>query len=93
MLTDRLNRLVDEDIFERVRYNERPERYEYGSRRRAASSSVALTALREWGDGTCSTARRASAPPQRREAVTAALVPKGTKTVAPRDVELVPRDG
>lgn len=29
VLTDRLNRLVDEGIFERVLYNERPARYEY----------------------------------------------------------------
>jgi DNA-binding HxlR family transcriptional regulator len=29
VLTDRLNRLVDEGIFERVRYQERPARYEY----------------------------------------------------------------
>jgi len=29
VLTDRLNRLVEEGIFERVRHSERPERYEY----------------------------------------------------------------
>jgi DNA-binding HxlR family transcriptional regulator len=29
VLTDRLNRLVDEGIAERVRYSERPERFEY----------------------------------------------------------------
>src|ERR671914_805392 len=29
VLTDRLNRLVEEGILERVRYSERPERYEY----------------------------------------------------------------
>ena len=29
VLTDRLNRLVEEEILERVRYSERPERYEY----------------------------------------------------------------
>jgi len=28
VLTDRLNRLVEEGILERVRYSERPERYE-----------------------------------------------------------------
>ena len=29
VLTDRLNRLVEEGILDRVRYNEHPERYEY----------------------------------------------------------------
>jgi DNA-binding HxlR family transcriptional regulator len=29
VLTDRLNRLVAESILERVRYSERPERFEY----------------------------------------------------------------
>ena len=29
VLTDRLGRLVEEGILERVRYSERPERYEY----------------------------------------------------------------
>src|SRR5207248_7108903 len=29
VLTDRLNRLVEEGILERVRYSERPERFEY----------------------------------------------------------------
>ena len=29
VLTDRLNRLVEEGILDRVRYSERPERYEY----------------------------------------------------------------
>jgi DNA-binding HxlR family transcriptional regulator len=29
VLTDRLNRLVEEGIFERVLYHERPARYEY----------------------------------------------------------------
>ncbi len=29
LLSERLNRLVEEEIFERVRYSERPERFEY----------------------------------------------------------------
>src|SRR5436190_14790 len=29
VLTDRLNRLVEEGVLERVRYSERPERFEY----------------------------------------------------------------
>ena len=94
VLTDRLNRLVDEDLFERVRYSERPERYEYRLTSKGRDLQVALTAPPRMGR-----APRARGPPRllrRRSdgmALTAALVPKGQKTIAPRDVELVPRDG
>src|SRR5258706_12575246 len=45
VLTDRLNRLVAEGILERVRYTERPERYEYrltenGRERRPARAGL-----------------------------------------------------
>ena len=91
VLTDRLNRLVDEGVLDRVRYSERPERYEYRLTAKGRDLQVALTALREWGErhvleGPPRVLRRRSDG----KAVTAALVPKGTKTVAARDVELVP---
>src|SRR6266852_676880 len=50
VLTDRLNRLVDEGIFDRVRYSERPERFEYRLTTKGRELNVALTALREWGE-------------------------------------------
>ena len=50
VLTDRLNRLVDEGILERVRYSERPERYEYRLTRKGRDLHLALTGLRQWGD-------------------------------------------
>jgi DNA-binding HxlR family transcriptional regulator len=50
VLTDRLNRLVDEGIFERVLYNERPARYEYRLSERGSDLFTALNALRQWGD-------------------------------------------
>lgn len=50
VLTDRLNRLCDEQILRRHRYQERPERYEY----RLASKGVELwpvmVSLMLWGD-------------------------------------------
>jgi DNA-binding HxlR family transcriptional regulator len=36
VLTDRLNRLVEEGVLERVRYSERPERFEYRLTRKSA---------------------------------------------------------
>jgi DNA-binding HxlR family transcriptional regulator len=92
VLTDRLNRLVEEGIFDRVRYSERPERFEYRLTAKGRELNIALTALREWGER-----HVVEGPPRvlRRRSdgkpVTAALVTKGTKTLKPREVELVPR--
>lgn len=94
VLTERLNRLVDEGILERVRYNDRPERYEYRLTRKGRDLIVAVTALRQWGDQYLS-----EKPPRimRRRAdkksVIAALVPKGTDVLHLGDVEIVPGPG
>jgi len=94
VLTDRLNRLVDEGILVRVRYRERPERYEYRLTDKGRELNVALTALRQWGDTYLS-----EKPPRLmrrktdRKPVVAALVPKGTAVLRPEEVETVPGPG
>ena len=94
VLTDRLNRLVEEGILERVPYSERPVRYEYRLTSKGLELNVALTALRQWGDKHLS-----EKPPRllRRKAdkkpVIAALVPKGADVVRPGEVETVPGPG
>src|SRR5919197_2064894 len=50
VLTDRLNRLVEEGILERVRYSERPERFEYRLTQKGRDLHLALAGLRQWGD-------------------------------------------
>ena len=50
VLTDRLNRLVEEGILDRVRYSERPERYEYRLTAKGRDLAVTLAGLRQWGD-------------------------------------------
>ena len=50
VLTERLNRLVEEGILERVRYSERPERFEYLLTPKGRELRLALTGLRQWGD-------------------------------------------
>src|SRR5436305_4213590 len=50
VLTDRLNRLVEEGVLERVRYSERPERFEYRLTRKGRDLDIALSGLRQWGD-------------------------------------------
>src|SRR5262245_22042090 len=50
VLTDRLTRLVAEGILERVRYSERPARFEYHLTRKGRELGLCLLALMQWGD-------------------------------------------
>ena len=50
VLADRLNRLVDEGVLERVLYEERPERFEYRLTEKGADLLPAMIALMHWGD-------------------------------------------
>ena len=50
VLTDRLTKLVDHGIFERVRYQDRPQRYEYRLTSAGQQLSTTLLALMHWGD-------------------------------------------
>jgi DNA-binding HxlR family transcriptional regulator len=94
VLADRLNRLVEEGVLERVRYSERPERFEYRLTRKGRELDIALTGLRQWGDKYLS-----EKPPRvlRRKAdrkpVVAALLPRGAAVLSSEDVELVPGPG
>jgi DNA-binding HxlR family transcriptional regulator len=94
VLADRLNRLVEEGILERVQYSERPLRFEYRLTKKGRELNVALTALRQWGD-----AHLSERPPRllRRKAdrkpVVAALVPRSADVLRPDEVELVPGPG
>ena len=94
VLTDRLNRLVDEGVLERVLYSERPERYEYQLTKKGLDLNVALTALRQWGDQYLS-----EKPPRLqlrkvdKKPVVAAIVPKGTKSLRPDELVTPPGPG
>src|SRR6516225_7500735 len=94
VLTDRLNRLVEEGILERVRYSERPERYEYRLTSKGRDLAVTLAGLRQWGDKYLSekptriTRRRSDKRP-----VIAAFVPKGADVVREDELESVPGPG
>ncbi len=94
VLTDRLTRLVEAGIFERVRYSERPERFEYRLTPAGRELNVALTALRQWGDE-----HLVDEPPRllRRRSdgapVIAALVPADADVLDGRDVEMVAGPG
>jgi DNA-binding HxlR family transcriptional regulator len=49
-LTDRLARLVEAGLLERVRYQDRPPRYEYRPTAKGQELGIALLALMAWGD-------------------------------------------
>jgi DNA-binding HxlR family transcriptional regulator len=94
VLADRLNRLVEEGVLDRVRYSERPERYEYRLTSKGRDLGIALAALRQWGDEYLS-----EKPPRitRRKSdkrqVIAAFVPKGAPVVRADEIETVPGPG
>jgi DNA-binding HxlR family transcriptional regulator len=50
VLAERLRRLVDAGVFTKVRYCDRPARYEYRLTPRGLELSPVLVALMQWGD-------------------------------------------
>jgi len=94
ILTDRLNKLVDEGIFERVPYGARPDRYDYQLTRKGLDLHVALVGLRQWGDRyLCDKPPTLARRKRDRKPLVAALVPKGTETVPVTEAEFVAGPG
>lgn len=94
VLADRLARLVDHGILDRVLYCERPERYEYRLTQKGRDLNITISGLRQWGDAYLSekpptVLRRKSD----RKTVVAGLVPKGTPILRADEVEAVPGPG
>ena len=94
VLSDRLSRLVAEGILDRVRYAERPERFEYQLSAKGRELGVALLALMQWGD------RYLSDKPPRiarrrgdRATVSARIVARDGSLVGQEELELVPGPG
>lgn len=50
LLADRLSRMVDHGVLEKVPYQDRPVRYEYRLTAKGADLAPALIALMHWGD-------------------------------------------
>ena len=94
VLTDRLNRLVEEGILDRVPYSERPERHEYRLTAKGRDLTITLAGLRQWGDKYLSekppriTRRKTDKQP-----VVAAYVLQGADVVGPNEIESVPGPG
>jgi DNA-binding HxlR family transcriptional regulator len=94
VLNDRLDRLVDEAIFERIAYNERPARYEYRLTEKGEDLFTALNALRQWGDQyLCEKPMRVLRVKGTDTPVVAVLVPEGTLALTNDEIELLPGPG
>jgi DNA-binding HxlR family transcriptional regulator len=94
VLDERLTRLVDEGIFERVRYSEHPPRDEYRLTPKGDDLFVALNALRQWGDRyVCTKPMRLLRRKTDGVPVIAALVPEGAPVLSNDELELVPGPG
>jgi DNA-binding HxlR family transcriptional regulator len=50
ILNERLNRLVDEGIFDRLAYSDHPPRYDYRLTAKGRDLWPIMTAMRQWGD-------------------------------------------
>ena len=50
ILNQRLNRLVDEGVLDKVAYSEHPRRYDYRLTGKGRDLWPVLTAMRQWGD-------------------------------------------
>jgi DNA-binding HxlR family transcriptional regulator len=94
VLTERLSRLVDEGVFERVLYADRPPRYEYRLTQKGSDLFTALNALRQWGDQyVCAQPMRLLVRRTDQKPVVAALVPEGAPVLTNEEIELVPGPG
>ena len=94
VLTDRLNRLVGEGIFERRAYSERPPRFEYRLTEKGRELAVPLLALMQWGDRHVSdTPPRIARRRSDRRGVRAVLVTRDDELVSPAEIEVVAGPG
>src|SRR6478672_4837769 len=94
VLSDRLNKLVEEGIFEREPYGDRPDRFDYRLTRKGLDLHVALVGLRQWGDRYLYDKPPTLARRKRdKRRLVAALVPAETRTVPVHEAEFVAGPG
>ena len=93
VLASRLDRLVDAGIFERIRYQQRPDRFEYRLTERGRALRTPLLALMQWGDGISGKPPRVARRKSDGSPVVAALVGADGKRVESGEIEVVPGTG
>jgi DNA-binding HxlR family transcriptional regulator len=94
VLTDRLNKLVEQGIFEREPYGDRADRFDYRLTQKGLDLHVALVGLRQWGDRyLCEKPPTLARRKSDKKRLVAALVPAGTATVPVQEAEFVAGPG
>jgi DNA-binding HxlR family transcriptional regulator len=94
VLSDRLNRLVDEGILERRAYSERPPRSEYLLTKKGRELAVPLLALMQWGDRNLSDKPpRVARRREDRSKLRAVLVGRDDQLVSLAEIEIVAGPG
>ncbi|HWF17369.1 MAG TPA: helix-turn-helix domain-containing protein [Acidimicrobiales bacterium] len=94
VLADRLQKLVQEGILEKVLYGERSDRFDYRLTKKGLDLHVALIGLRQWGDRyLCEHPPTVARRKSDKKRLVAALVPVGTTDVPIQDAEFVAGPG
>jgi len=94
VLTERLNKLVEEGIFERAPYGARADRFDYRLTPKGLDLHLALVGLRQWGDTyLCDKPPTIARRRTDKKQLVVALVPAGTETVPVHEAEFVAGPG
>lgn len=94
VLTDRLNRLVQEGVFEAVPYGDRPDRFDYQLTAKGLDLHIALVGLRQWGDKyLCKRPPTIARRKRDHKRLVGALVPNDIPTVPIGEAEFVAGPG
>jgi DNA-binding HxlR family transcriptional regulator len=96
VLNQRLNRLVDEGVLERVAYQDHPPRYDYRPTPKGVDLWTVVDAMRQWGDRWAAPGGPPVEMVHRRCGHQARAVPACSacgETIEARDVEPVPGPG
>ena len=94
VLADRLQKLVEAGIFEKVRYGDRADRFDYRLTKMGLDLHLTLIGLRQWGDRyLCDKPPTVARRKRDQKRLVAALVPVGTKSVPIHEAEFVAGPG
>jgi DNA-binding HxlR family transcriptional regulator len=94
VLADRLEKLVEAGILEKVPYGDRGDRFDYRLTKKGLDLHVTLIGLRQWGDTyLCDKPPTLARRKGDKKRLVAALVPVGTKAVPIQEAEFVAGPG
>jgi DNA-binding HxlR family transcriptional regulator len=94
VLADRLEKLVEAGILEKVSYGDRGDRFDYRLTKKGLDLHVTLIGLRQWGDTyLCDKPPTLARRKGDKKRLVAALVPVGTKAVPIQEAEFVAGPG